>query len=184
MTPATLNVTGASVTAKTYDSTTLATITGGTLTGLLSTETLALTQEGSFADKNVGTGKAVTAAFKIADGTNGGLANNYSLTQPTGLTGTITARPLTVTYTGVDKVYDGLATATVTTADNRLAGDSLSITRSASFADVASVANTGKNAGSTKAISVSGVSLGGTDAGNYSVLLQPALPQPPSLKRP
>ena len=43
---------------------------------------------GSFADKNVGTGKAVTASGYAINGTD---AENYSLVQPRGLSGTIAA---------------------------------------------------------------------------------------------
>jgi hypothetical protein len=40
-------------------------------------------------------------------------------------TANITPRPLTVTATGVNKVYDGNTTAMVTLSDNRVAGASL-----------------------------------------------------------
>ncbi len=52
--------------------------------------------------------------------------------------------------------------ASVTLADNRIAGDVLSISNSgASFAD--------KNAGANKTVTVNGIALSGTDAGNYTV---------------
>src|SRR5206468_6596315 len=55
----------------------------------------------------------------------------------------------------------GTTSATVTLADNRLAGDSLSTTyTSASFAD--------RNVGTAKNVSVSGIAVTGTDAANYS----------------
>src|SRR5205814_773257 len=73
----------------------------------------------------------------------------------------ITARSLTVTATGVNKVYDGTTAATVTLADNRLAGDSLTTSyASATFAT--------KNVGTNKSVTVSGISLTGPDAGNYT----------------
>src|SRR2546425_381870 len=72
------------------------------------------------------------------------------------------SRPLTVSGTGVNKVYDGTTNATVTLSDNRVAGDVLATTYiSASFAD--------KNVASGKAVSVSGITISGTDAGNYTV---------------
>src|SRR2546426_268925 len=71
-------------------------------------------------------------------------------------------RPLTVSGTGVNKVYDGTTNATVTLSDNRVAGDVLATTYiRASFAD--------KNVASGKAVSVSGITISGTDAGNYTV---------------
>jgi hypothetical protein len=73
----------------------------------------------------------------------------------------IAVRSLTVSATGVNKAYDGTTSATVTLADNRLAGDSLTTTyASATFAD--------KNLGTTKPVAVSGILISGADAANYS----------------
>src|SRR5207302_2197894 len=77
-------------------------------------------------------------------------------------TANITAKALTVTAAGINKVYDGTTTATVTLSDNRVSGDVLTD----SYA-TATTAN--KNIGTAKAVSVSGISISGTDAGNYSV---------------
>src|SRR5439155_14955964 len=75
-------------------------------------------------------------------------------------TASITARTLTVSATGVTKVYDGTSNATVTLSDDRVSGDSLSRTYSAAaFAD--------KNVGSAKTVSASGISVSGADASNY-----------------
>src|SRR5207249_11189691 len=73
----------------------------------------------------------------------------------------ITARSLAVSATGVNKAYDGTTSATVTLSDNRVAGDSLSTSSgSASFAD--------KNVGTAKNVSVTGITVTGTDAANYT----------------
>jgi len=73
----------------------------------------------------------------------------------------VTARALSVTVTGVNKVYNGTTNATVTLADNRLAGDNLNTSyTSASFAN--------KNVGTAKTVTVSGISLSGADAANYT----------------
>src|SRR5205823_1379388 len=83
------------------------------------------------------------------------------LSQPTGLTANITAKALTMSATGINKVYDGTATATVTLSDNRLSGDVFTDAyTSATFAN--------KNVGVGKTISVTGISISGADAGNYS----------------
>ena len=59
-------------------------------------------------------------------------------------TANITPRSLTVTATGVNKVYDGTAAGTVTLTDNRVAGDS--------FTDADTAATfTDKNVGNGKA---------------------------------
>ena len=72
----------------------------------------------------------------------------------------ITARSLAVSATGVNKAYDGTTSATVSLSDNRLVGDILTTSyTSASFAD--------KNVGTAKSVSVSAISISGTDAANY-----------------
>ena len=51
-----------------------------TLSGLIGTETLGQTVTSTFSDKNVGTAKTVTVnSIVLADGSNGGLASNYSI---------------------------------------------------------------------------------------------------------
>jgi hypothetical protein len=98
---------------KTYDATTTAALTGTAAVGPLGSDVVSVigTGAGLFADKNVGTGKAVTVSGYSLTGTD---AANYSITQPTGLTAGITAKSLTVTGTTlVNKVYDGTTTATL-----------------------------------------------------------------------
>jgi hypothetical protein len=60
---------------------------------VVGSDVITLTGTGTFADSNVGNGKAVTPACVIS-GTN---ASRYTLTQPTNLTGNITAASVTVT---------------------------------------------------------------------------------------
>jgi hypothetical protein len=61
----------------------------------------------------------------------------------------------------VDKVYDATANAVVTLADNRMSGDVFNTAHTSSvFSD--------KNVGIGKDVMVGGISLSGTDAGNYS----------------
>ncbi len=97
-----LSVTGAAVTPKEYDGTTEAAITGATLNGVLSTDmvTLANPTTGSFDEKNVGFGKAVTGALTLT----GADAGNYTLIQPA-LTGDITPAALTVTADNKIRFY-------------------------------------------------------------------------------
>lgn len=76
---------------------------------------------------------------------------------------TIAPRPLMVTATGVDKVYDGTTNATVTLSDDRVAGDTLTDSyTSASFAD--------PNVGTSKPVSVNGISISGPSASNYTLV--------------
>jgi filamentous hemagglutinin family protein len=87
-----LAVTGEFAASKVYDGTTAATLKGGTLVGLVSGDSVTLSQAGSFASKNVGNNIAVTASDSIS----GASAGNYILTQPNGLSANIT--PATLTY--------------------------------------------------------------------------------------
>ena len=113
---------------------------------------------GTFADKNVGTGRAVTGSGFVPGGADAGF---YTVGTVAATTANITPRALTVTATGVNRTYDRTTAATVTLSDNRVAGDVFTDAyATASFAD--------KNAASAKPISVTGISITGTDAANYT----------------
>ena len=88
-----------------------------------------------------------------------GYAVNASTTSGTLL---VNRKTLTPSFTGQDKTYDGTNSATVSVSDNRLSGDVLSISRSATF-------TAGADAGTGKAIGVTDVLLSGADAANYSL---------------
>ena len=78
--PKSLTVSVNTASNKTYDSNSSATVTI-TLSGFVGSETLTYTNASSFNNKNVGTGKTVTVnSITLADGNNGGLASNYSVT--------------------------------------------------------------------------------------------------------
>src|SRR5207237_357733 len=76
-------------------------------------------------------------------------------------TANVTPRPLAVTATGQNKAYDGTTAATVTLADDRVSGDALTTSYAA-----AAFAN--KNVGTGKVVTVTAISVGGADAGNYT----------------
>ena len=67
-----------------------------------------------------------------------------------------------MTATGVNKVYDGNANATVNLSTDKVSGDSVSAAYTA-----ASFNN--KNVGNAKPVSVTGISISGTDASNYNL---------------
>ena len=103
-----LVVVGATAQNKTYDGTTAATLLNtGRLQGLIGTQTLVLTEAGVFSSANAGTTVSITMRDAIADGANGGLASNYSLTQPTNVTADIAKAPLGITVSGT---YTGSTT--------------------------------------------------------------------------
>ncbi|MCE4556605.1 YDG domain-containing protein, partial [Roseateles cellulosilyticus] len=159
ITPKALTVTGTTVANKVYDGLTTASLSGGSLVGIVGGDAVTLTQAGSFVDKSAGTAKAVTAADTLG-GTD---ASNYSITQPTGLTADITPKALTVTGTiAANKVYDGVLLASLSGGSlvGIVGSDTVTLTQVGSFAD--------KNVGTAKAVTAADT-LGGTDAGNYSV---------------
>ena len=99
-----------------YDASNTATTTL-TLSGFIGTETVTSTNSSTFNNKNVGTGKTVTVnSITLADGTNGGLAANYSLSTGQTTTANVTAKPLSVSgITTSNKTYDGNTLATLNT---------------------------------------------------------------------
>ncbi|KAA3436099.1 YDG domain-containing protein [Rufibacter hautae] len=145
---------------KQYDGNTSATITSRNLTGILSPDDVSYVGgTATFNDKNVGTGKTVTATGLSL---TGGDAVNYIVNTTATATASITARALTVTATAQSKEYDGNTSATVALASNKLSGDQLTLSSaSAVFAD--------KNVGTGKTVTVDGITFGGTDAANYSL---------------
>jgi len=168
-----LTVSGIIASNKVYDGNTMATLntTSATLVGVVGSESVALNTagaSGTFGNKNVGTGKTVTVSGLTISGTDAG---NYTLTQPT-TTANITPKELTVTgITANNKVYDGTATATLNTASATLIGvvgsDSVALNTAGA---VGTFADT--NVGTGKTVTVSGLTISGTDASNYS-LTQP-----------
>ena len=162
-------VTGSvTVADKIYDQSTAATVTVNNLTGLVGNETLGFVSSGDFANKNVGQNKPVTGHFILTNGSdgNGGLAANYVFNSPN-LTASITPAQLLINgINAANKVYDTTTTATLSGTPTVVpfAGDSVALNGSVTgnFQD--------KNVGSNKPVSVSGLSLGGTDAGNYLLI--------------
>ncbi|MFH1479102.1 MAG: YDG domain-containing protein, partial [Candidatus Omnitrophota bacterium] len=159
-----LIVTGIAADNKVYDGTEDAVINVGEaiLNGVIGGDTVTLSTlgaTGAFSDKNVGEGKTVTISGITIDGDD---ALNYEL-GVTGATATadITPKTLTVTAEGINKVYDRNTDAEVTLLDDRIEGDALSFSYSASFSD--------KNVDDGKTVTVSGISIDGDDAGNYEL---------------
>ncbi len=144
---------------KVYDGNGTAAVTPSIASGLVAGDavTVAAT-DGAFNNKNVGTDKPVTANVRISSGDDAG---NYTANATASAKADITRRTLVVSAAGEDKAYDGNATATVTLSDNRVAGDVLTLA-------YASAAFNNKNVGTNKPVSVSGISVTGTDAGNYT----------------
>ena len=175
ITPKGLTITGLTGNSKVYDRTTAASFSGApALNGVIAGDTGNVnaggTPSASFITFDVGTGIVMNVSGYTLTGTR---AFNYTLTQPT-LSADITPAPLTVAgITGDNKVYDRTTAATFSgtaSPSGVISGD---------LGNVAWVARRPRpsinfNTGTNKTISVSGYTLTGTRAFNYT-LTQPTL---------
>jgi len=113
----------------------------------------------------VAASKITVSGLTIAGitGSNGSAVSDYVLDATSkDVAATITPATLAVTFTSANKTYDGTNTATVSSSDNRISGDTLSINyTSAVFAD--------KNVDASKSVLISGLSLAGPAALNYAL---------------
>jgi len=144
---------------KTYDGTTDATLSSQTLTGVIDADIVNLeVGAANFDTKDVGTGKTVTATGLSLSGSDAG---DYVLSDiSAATTADITAAAVVVSATGNDKIYDGTIDATVDLeVTGEVGGDVLGATGSAAF-DGADVG--------PHAVHVSGITLTGTNASNYT----------------
>jgi hypothetical protein len=183
--PATVTVTsGLAANSIVYDGTNTATIVSNNvvLSGVLAGDAanVALSTNGYaavFSSKNVANGVTVTVSGLSLTGT---AAANYSLTQPA-LNANITAKPLTAagTLAAQSRPYNGTTVATLTgsaalltaeaagsgtTSDNTpYTGDTVSVTGTPAGAF------SGAGVGTGLTVSVTGLSLSGGQAGNYSL---------------
>ncbi|EMS30907.1 hemagglutination activity domain family [Mariniradius saccharolyticus AK6] len=159
VTPAALTV---SITAsdKVYDATTAATVSAvNPAAGLIAGDDVTATaSNGNFDNKNVGTGKTVTADIA----TSGADAGNYSFNATAADLADITQAAVTVSITADDKVYDATTAATV--AVSGISGILLSdvVTATASNGNFDN-----KNVGTGKTVTAD-IATSGADAGNYS----------------
>ena len=128
-----LTVSGTSAADKTYDGTTSANITAGTLGNLVEGESLGVTASGTFESANAGD-RTATAHYTLSD--DSGLASNYVLADTTDHEATIDRRTLAISgTTAADKTYDGTTSANIMagTLDNLVEGESLGVTASGTF---------------------------------------------------
>lgn len=162
-----LTISGVSAANKVYDGGTAATLTGAaTYAGLVNGENFAVTgtPSAAFATASVGTGKGVTVTGYTAPNAN------YTVTQPAGLTANVTAATLTVggSLAANDKVYDRTTSATGSTASLALSGvhapDQVTIASTTLAFQTAAV-------GAGKTVTISALTLGGTEGTNYAVNL-------------
>ena len=156
---------------KTYDTYDTATLASGNyaLSGVLNNEVVGLNSptSGSYDDKNAASNKLVSVTGLALSGAGDG---NYVLASTTASAniGTITKATVTASLIGtVAKTYDTTTAATLASANYNLAG--VLTNDSVSLSDPTSGAYDDKNAGTSKLVSVSGLTLSGADGGNYSL---------------
>ncbi|MEY4733805.1 MAG: hypothetical protein RLZZ464_1871, partial [Pseudomonadota bacterium] len=160
---ANLTVGGLTVSGKTYDGTTTASVntSGATYTGLLAGDSVTVNITGAdFASKNAGTHTVSLTSI------NGGAdAGNYTITASNSLTGTISPAPLTVSAQVKTMTYGANALPNLTyTTTGLVSGDSLS----GALATTASPFN--GSAGSASGVGTYPISQGTLSAGsNYTL---------------
>jgi filamentous hemagglutinin family protein len=170
ITPAALGITSISGVSRVYDATNIAQVANVVFSGVYSGDTVQMgTANATFGDKNVGAGKAVTLHYMSLGGTDGG--NYYVNTEAvSGITASIT--PAALTAGGISansRVYNGGTGATLSLMEGGqlagvFSGDSVSLNAASAVG-----AFSDKNVGTGKSVTVSGLALAGTDAGNYTV---------------
>jgi len=184
-----LTITAGSI-SKIYDGTLAATGNGSVTSGTLFAGDTLSSNGLLYTDKNVGNDNKIVSAngIKVLDGHAGA---NYQVTYVSNTTSSINAKALTVSALTADKIYDGSTTAQVTLADNRVAGDVLSLSlkpsatgsvTSGAFITLTSASGestqivsgssganfASKNVGEEKTVFVVGIQVFGKDAGNYT----------------
>jgi autotransporter-associated beta strand protein len=178
--PANVMITsGIAANNKPYDGTVLATISSNNvvLVGVLPADmaNARLSTNGyaaNFVSTNAGTGIGVTVSGVALTGT---AAGNYTLTQPVGLTANIGALGVSITsgITANNKPYDGMAVATISSNNVVLVGVLPADTANVRLSTNGYAANfVSTNAGTGIGVTVSGLALTGSAAGNYT-LTQP-----------
>ena len=151
---------------KTYDRTTDVTGPSGSRfsDNRVSGDDLSFSYTAAFADKNVANGKTVNyTGISISGGTD---QENYTLNSITtgSTTANITPKTVTPAIVANNKCYDGGTTATLSSqyVNDVISPDVVTLLVTASnFADAA--------VGAGKLVTASGLTLGGADAGNYTL---------------
>ena len=164
-----VTVSGITAENKEYDGGTTATVnaSGATITGKVDGDSLTITATGSFADADVGNGKAVNLTLGALSGASTG---NYKLAasgNQTTATANITAKDVSISAATVNnKDYDGNANATV--ASVTITGVSGALSMGTDF-DVTSATFPDADADTANVDVTINVALKGTAANNYNL---------------
>ena len=169
ITPVNVSIAGLAPVSKVYDGTTVAVVStaSAALVGAISGDSLGFSGgTGVFSDKNAGVGKPVGISGLALTGADAG---NYNLvnSNAVGVADIFKASIAGVTgITASNKVYDGTSAATLSALAAQIpgliSGDSVSVrAATGQFSD--------KNVGLGKVVTIAGLSLAGSDAGNYTL---------------
>ena len=148
--------------SKEYDKTVTANVTAGTLSGLVTvgsvTDVVTASAVATYNTSSVGTSKTITVVYTLS----GADKDNYIKPVDKVYTdGVITAKKIIVKAFASNKPYDGNKNATVTlSSDGLIGGDLIILSKILAEFDSPEV-------GVNKLVTVSGISIGGADAGNY-----------------
>jgi hypothetical protein len=172
ITPASIEVNGLVAVSRAYNGTTLASLDAShaTLEGVIGSDDVTLdatAATGMFATANVGTDINVTVSGLSLTGADAG---NYMLTnEPTTMADILPADLQVTGITAASKMYDGTATATLDTSgatlDGVVSGDTITLDTSGAIGTFAT-----PNVGTAIKVTVSGLSISGSDVGNYTLI--------------
>lgn len=166
ITPAILTISDVTANSKIYDGTDVANLNSvAVLNGVFSPDVVTLHTDDAtaiFENKNAGVNKTVIVDGFTLEGTDTG---NYSLTQPEYVKANISQRVLAITAKADNKEYDGTLVAVIPvggfTMDNLVSPDeAVTVSATARFEE--------KDADEDKTVNITGITLGGTGAGNYT----------------
>ena len=150
--------------SKEYDKTLTASTTAGTLSGVVTvgsvTDAVTASAVGTYSTSSAGTAKKITVVYTLA----GADKDNYIKPVDKVYTdGVITTKPIVVKAIASDKLYDGNKNANVLlSSSNIFSVDDVKYPYTLAEFDT-------KDVGNNKTVTVTGISLAGVDAGNYSL---------------
>ncbi len=170
ITPASLTASLVGSVAKTYDQTTVATLSAGnySLSGVIGADSVALNNptSGTYDTPDAGTGKTVTVSGLALTGAD---AMDYTVNgTASGAVGIINPLAITASLIGsVTKTYDGTTVATLAPGNYSLSG--VLGDNSVTLNNPATGAYDTKDAGTGKVVTVGGLGLSGAQAVDYTV---------------
>jgi hypothetical protein len=159
-----LTISGVTTSPKIYDGSLVAPVSGGSLVGVINSDSVTVTVAARFSDKSVGRNKQVTSISSIS----GAVANKYTLIQPTLSNETITAAVVTVTgLTARSRPSNGTRTAVI---------DGTPVLSGVVAGDTVSLINYSQGTFETSTVGDSitvtvGMSLSGADSNNYTLTI-------------